>query len=146
MSSGAGRRSPSATTEPSARTLRLLPAMPPADTVRVSHVAGALDLHLHVSERFRYTSELALTYRFEREGGGAVHEPDLRVRIYHDARLAEVMVARLRRVPPFVLGEAAEASELRARCHANRFLYKWLGYCTRQGHGFGAPDAALHNS
>ena len=38
---------------------------------QVSQAAGALDLHLHVSERFRYTSELALTYRFEREGGGA---------------------------------------------------------------------------
>lgn len=125
---------------------RLLPAMPPASAVCVSRIDGALDLHLRIDERFRYTSELTLTYRFECESGPALLEPDLHVRIYHDARLAEVMVARLRHGPPYCLGAADDASELHARCRANRFLYKWLGYCTRQGHGFASFDAGLPNS
>lgn len=125
---------------------RLLPAMLPADARQVSQAAGALDLHLHVSERFRYTSELSLTYRFEHGDGQVLLEPDLHVRIYHDARLAEVMVARLRHAPPYRLGAAEEASELYARCRANRFLYKWLCYCTRQGHGFASATGAPHNS
>src|SRR5690606_40648131 len=51
----------------------------------VSCLADEPVLHLQVLEQTRYTTVLLLTYRFD--GAGA--EPDLRVRIYHDARMAE---------------------------------------------------------
>ncbi len=113
---------------------RLIPAMPEQGTRWVSGAEGALDLHLAVRERFRFTSELGLTYRFVRDGM-VVDEPDVLVRIYHDARLAEVMVAHLRHWPAFGSHELLEASPLRERWHVSRFFYKWLGYCLRQGHG-----------
>ena len=46
-------------------------------------------MHLRLHERSRYTTTLTLTYLFD-EGGMAVSDPDLQIRIYHDARLAEV--------------------------------------------------------
>src|SRR5690554_6705203 len=41
--------------------------------------------------RDRYTTALKLTYWFEEPGGMLVPDPDLIVRIYHDARLAEAV-------------------------------------------------------
>ena len=117
---------------------RLIPLMPPATTCQVSSIAGGLSLYLEVLKRFRYTTELSLTYHFAREDG-VVAEPDLRIRVYHDARLAEVMSAQLRHRPEFQLDEeTARQTQLSARCHVNRFLYKWLNYCLHQGHRFGA--------
>jgi uncharacterized protein YqiB (DUF1249 family) len=115
---------------------RLIPLMPPAQTRQVSPLPGGLDLHLEVLERFRYTTELFLTYHFPR-GTGAVAEPDLRIRIYHDARLAEVMAAQLRHRPEFRIGEEDAKTQLSTRWQVNRFLYKWLNYCLHQGHRFG---------
>ncbi len=115
---------------------RLVPVMPPAKTCLVSQAPGGLDLHLKVIERFRYTTELSLTYYFARPEG-CVAEPDLCIRVYHDARLAEVMSGHLRHWPAFQVAEESVGSgHLRARWHVNRFLYKWLGYCLHQGHRF----------
>ncbi|MGF1526085.1 MAG: DUF1249 domain-containing protein [Candidatus Competibacterales bacterium] len=117
---------------------RLVPDLPASGTALVSRVSRGLDLHLFVNERFRYTSELVLTYRFGR-GDTVCCQPDLAVRIYHDARLAEVQAARLRHWPAFVLAEGmTDQSQLQARWHVNRFLYKWLNYCLNQGHRFDA--------
>ena len=119
---------------------RLLPAIPTKPVDLVSRIPGNLDLHLGFIERFRYTSELSLTYRFVQHGK-IFAEPDLRIRIYHDARLAEVLTAHLRHLPGFdaelpATHQAADRLWLYRRWKINRFLFKWLHYCLRQGHRF----------
>ena len=115
---------------------RLIPVMPPAPIRLVSEVPAGLSLHLDLTERFRYTTELSLTYLFPRVDGPSA-EPDLRIRVYHDARLAEVMGAHLRRWPAFEIGDGlGPETQLRCRWRVNRFLYKWLNYCLYQGHSF----------
>lgn len=111
---------------------RLIPRMPRDRQDLLSQVPGGLDLHLRLLERHRYTSDLALTYLFEKTEGPRA-EPDLHVRIYHDARQAEVMSAHLRHWPEFA---AEQCTELRTRWRVNRFLWKWLNYCLHQGHCF----------
>jgi len=113
---------------------RLMPRPPDADTRWVSRVADGLPLELKMLERHRYTSDIRLSYRFERRGM-IVLEPDLRVRVYHDARAAEVMAAHLRHLPDFPL-PTESGMDIRDRWRVNRFLYKWLGYCLHQGHRF----------
>ncbi|MCP5420308.1 MAG: DUF1249 domain-containing protein [Gammaproteobacteria bacterium] len=118
---------------------RLVPVMPATNDLRVSQLPGGLNLYLEVLDRFRYTTELSLTYHFHKELG-CVAEPDLRVRIYHDARLAEVVAAQLRRWPAFRQSDEGDPSTpLCIRWHINRFLCKWLNYCLHQGHRFAAP-------
>lgn len=117
---------------------RLAPRLPPPGSSRLSQAPRSLDLHLHVIERFRYTTELCLTYHFQRTDG-LLAEPDLQIRVYHDARQAEVMSARLRHRPQFHSIED-ETGTLHARWHVNRFLYKWLNYCLYQGHCFARSD------
>lgn len=115
---------------------RLIPVMPPAGLRLASSVTGGLTLHLDVLERFRYTTELALTYHFHK-GNAVVAEPDLHIRVYHDARLAEVVAAQPRHGPKFQIeADPGWQSQLAARWHINRFLYKWLNYCLHQGHRF----------
>lgn len=117
---------------------RLIPDLPEAGARRVSGVSDGLSLHLVLRGRFRYTTELSLTYYFTKPQG-LVAEPDLRIRVYHDARLAEVVAAHLRRWPGFEIGEG-DPGPLRARWRVNRFLYKWLSYCLHQGHCFGTRN------
>ena len=115
---------------------RLVPDMPAQPGHYVSQIKEGLALHLELIERFPYTTELMLTYVFDRDNHQQT-EPDLRLRVYHDARLAEVMEAHLRHWPRFSADQDdSNDTRLRSRWHVNRFLYKWLSYCVYQGHRF----------
>lgn len=102
-------------------------ALPPQ---RISRVAGQCDLVLTLLEHTVYTSALTLSYLLPRAGvlAPALQSyPDLRLRIYHDARLVEA--------------EGGER-ELHQRFRRNLMLNKWLEYCADCGHRFApAPGA-----
>lgn len=108
-----------------------------------SRVDGDCDLKLTVLERGPYTTRLALTYVFE-ENGATVEDPDLEIRVYHDARLAEARTDAskpahpgLRALRERALREATEEA-LGHRWARNMMLNKWLEYCAERGHRFGA--------
>jgi hypothetical protein len=108
---------------------------------RVSHVAGDCDLHLEILEHSPYTSILRLTYLFE-ESSGAVADPDLEVRVYHDARLAEAThCARWVRHPGLEQIRSSVGAALGERWLRNMLLNKWLDYCMERGHRFTASSA-----
>ncbi|MFN2308595.1 MAG: DUF1249 domain-containing protein, partial [Gammaproteobacteria bacterium] len=72
------------------RLRQLIPALAEGIEGGCSQAPGALDLHLSITERNRYTTTLNLTYHFD-DAEGHFPAPDIQVRIYHDARLAEVI-------------------------------------------------------
>lgn len=118
------------------RLLRLVPDIMSLEDSVVSRVAGALDLYLSVEERFKYTTSLTLTYRFV-DGEEVVLEPHARICVYHDVRAAE-LVSHCRRkrtqgTRPWIRGRMPE---LDRRWEMNRFLNKWLRFCSHQGHMF----------
>jgi len=88
---------------------------------------------MHLSEQTPYTSTLRLTYRFiESEGDTprAIAEPDLMLRVYHDARSAEV-------ISGLIHGQQHVQRKTRGLDNSwqlNRFLYKWLRYLRHRGH------------
>ena len=99
-----------------------------------SVVPGDCDLVLTVTERSPYTSTLNLTYLLA-DGREALRLPDMRVRIYHDAHLAEAQQwgggqtqSTQRRSPT--------ERELDQRWARNMMLNKWLEYCVERGHRF----------
>lgn len=101
-----------------------------------SRVRADLPLHLEVLERSRYTTTLHLTYFFE-DGGRQVADPDLTVRVYHDAGLAEAMACRWQHLHHALRAfQAAAGDELSRRWARNSMLSKWLEYCYDQGHRF----------
>ena len=103
----------------------------------VSAPAGDCALHLRLDERSRYTTTLTLTYRFELADGAHVTDPDLQVRVYHDAHLAEVLASARRHRHPLLNDLKVHAPhQLGERWRRNMLLNKWLDYCAERGHSF----------
>ena len=106
------------------------------DDVRVSRVPEDCDLRLTITERSPYTTSFDLTYLFP-DADGLTTYPDMRVRVYHDARLVEAQEwasqhehEALRRL------RGVAERELDQRWARNTMLNKWLEYCIDRGHGF----------
>ena len=111
----------------------LCPELAKIDTTVVSCLDGrAHDLHLNVLERTRHTTTLQLTYEML---DGSLR-PDITVRIYHDALQAEVLSRTCRVGGQINVDRSPGETALLCKWKLNRFLYKWLGYCLRQGHLF----------
>lgn len=117
---------------------RLLPDPDRSGDAVVSRVDGTPDLHLEVRERCPYTTSLRLTHFFD-EGSEPEVTPNLEVRIYHDARVAEVLPSScIRGFRYWQDSEPPEAGTLAWRWEVNRFLNRWLRYCLGEGHAFEA--------
>jgi uncharacterized protein len=102
--------------------LRLLPAL------SVSLVAGDCQLRLGVTERSPHTTVGWLTYllppgQSSDQTPAPMRVPDLRLKLYHDARMLEVLRA-----------EGRAERELRRCWQQNQMLNKWLEYCAERGH------------
>jgi uncharacterized protein YqiB (DUF1249 family) len=93
------------------------------------------DLHAQVLRREAYTTTLRLTYWFEEQPGKCVPDPDLVLRIYHDARLVEAVAGGDRHYHQKLRELAAgRDSELDRRWRINMMLNKWLDYLADVGH------------
>lgn len=124
---------------------RLVPQLERIDVRAVSKVPGCPDLHLAVEARCPFTTMLHLTYYFTEADGRRVADPDLQVRLYHDARQAEAVACRLRGFMPLEPVGIASRNELECRWDSNLFLEKWLRYSLSLGHRFDPdfPDSDL---
>lgn len=99
----------------------------------LSEAADTPTLELRDISHSKYTSTFKLTYHFERSGPGLKpYEPDLFIRLYHDARSCEVMSGLL----PEDRLAARRTRDLENGQRLNLFLHRWLAYCLRQGHSF----------
>lgn len=124
------------------RLRQLIPHILDWEGSAVSRVSGALDLHVRVLEQSRHTTTLWLSYEFGAECPDKHHKPDLVVRLYSDARQAEVL-SRVCRLDEIDIRRQQGDLDTMLACkwRLNRFLYKWLGYCLRQGHKIPNPSA-----
>jgi uncharacterized protein YqiB (DUF1249 family) len=103
-----------------------------------SSVAGDCDLLLAVKDRSPYTSTLLLTYLLPTAEAPRPC-PDMRVRIYHDAHLAEALEWAATPVQSAVRARPGmHQRELDQRWARNVMLNKWLEYCVDRGHRFSA--------
>lgn len=112
---------------------KLLPDPNKIDDAAISKTAGHLDLYIKITERSKFTTTFYISYCFPTDNGLQM-EPNLKVRIYHDAQLAEVMAGHLHHGRLVLDNLPADA--LKEKWQLNRFFNKWLGYCLRQGHSF----------
>ncbi|MEW6446016.1 MAG: DUF1249 domain-containing protein [Pseudomonadota bacterium] len=101
--------------------------------LRTSHGAEGLPLMVEVLEQDRFTTVLRLFYRLPQPDGTYDEAPDLHVRVYHDARVAEAVSGRLRGRDCVTQGQSGERC-LDVRWRLNRFLYKWLRYILYKKH------------
>jgi uncharacterized protein YqiB (DUF1249 family) len=114
----------------------------PADAL-VSSSPRDNDLHAEIIRREPYTTTMRLTYWFD-DAAAPAADPDLIVRIYHDARLVEAVSSReahhhakLRELA------TSNSAELDRRWRLNMLLNKWLDYLFEVGHSLGSAQRAL---
>lgn len=116
------------------RLQRLIPEINRLDGFYRSRVAGDCDLNLEILERTRYTITLTLSYFFV-ENGVRISDPDMKIRVYLDGKLAEAMsFCGEHRHAEFRRLTRAHRHELDARWRRNIVLNKWLEYLMDQGH------------
>lgn len=119
-----------------ARLRQLLGDMSALPVQSVSASATDLNLYVTRAERCRYTTSLHMTYHFE-SADGIRHDPDLLLRVYHDARLAEAVSCCERPQHEALRGLLwPTISELERRWSLNIMLHKWLEYCLDHRHVF----------
>ena len=112
-------------------------------TFRVkSETSQPIDVLLEVTEHHRYTVDLILTYCLrDAKTGGLV--PSANIRMYRDARMAEVRHyhsdLRLERA----IGPLPPARTIfERRVRQSSFLNRWLEYLAEQGHSMGTLETA----
>jgi uncharacterized protein YqiB (DUF1249 family) len=99
-----------------------------------SSVDDGLDLELEVIEKHAYTLELRLTYAMRDAESGRL-APSAMLRVYSDARLAEVTHCEVSQRWQDVLGLRGMARAMvDQRMRMNSFLGRWIEYLGEQGH------------
>ena len=122
----------------------LIPNLRDLEGASISNVDNDLPLHVRVDERSPYTTTLTLTYLFEDADGARVADPDLQIRVYHDARLAEVHGWADAHAHSALRSWRTRAErELDQRWARNVMLNKWLEYCAERGHRFSPATRVL---
>lgn len=113
-----------------------------------SSVDDQLDVLLEVVEHHPYTIDLVLTYCLhDAETGGLV--PSANIRMYRDARMAEVLHYHADRRLENAIGPLPPAHTIfERRVRKSSFLNRWLEYLAGQGHSIGTlePAASSGNS
>ncbi|WP_444958792.1 DUF1249 domain-containing protein [Microbulbifer sp. ZKSA002] len=117
------------------RLLRLLPELSEREQWRYQIPGGSLKLR--VVARSRYTTEVSLDAEVNLSESHWLASPNLTARLYHDARMAEVIAVN--GCGP-VGGKGVDIAYPNSRMQraderpqANRFLGEWLEYCLANG-------------
>jgi uncharacterized protein YqiB (DUF1249 family) len=135
-----------------ANYLRLMKLLPSLDTSDEREFAlpmaakGDLRVHIQVEDRAPYTTTVLVSHpkvsQSETLGlsASALSMPDLRVRLYHDATMAEVVSwQRHRDIKPKYDYPNAQMYQQDEKAQLNLFLGEWLSHCLAQGHAVHSP-------
>ena len=117
--------------------LNLAPDLLTFSGLQRSQPHGTAALHLDVLEQTTYTSLVRLTHLFLHDGRPDP-DPDIRVRLYHDACQCEVISLRQSILP---LERLYHHPGLEQKWRANQFVSRWLQFCLLQGHLFRGQPA-----
>ncbi|MBR9827825.1 MAG: DUF1249 domain-containing protein [Oceanospirillales bacterium] len=117
------------------RLLKLLPDLDHCDQREFQVEVDSLRVRvrLTVDERFTYTTSVVVSQQYE-NASAWLESPQLVVRMYHDARVAEVICTRQRRqlagVYPYPNAHMRQPDE---KAQLNVFLGEWLSHCLAHG-------------
>lgn len=93
-------------------------------------------LHLKIIERTKHTLTVELSHTFN-ENLNSFIEPAVKIRIYLDANLAEVLKDHVRPVVSKVYADPAQSVEImNYKWRLNYFLQKWLDHCLQTNYEF----------
>jgi uncharacterized protein len=125
------------------KLFRLIPNLRALDKTAIGHTDESPALHLSILERNPYTLTIELSHCFKQQLSELI-APAVKIRVYLDAQLAEVIrdndrpaVDRVYQNP----GRALEIQEYKWRL--NYFLQKWLDHCLKTPYQFTSVSDCL---
>jgi len=111
---------------------RLAPGVANMAGLHRSLLHNSAPLHLEVLEQTQYTTLMRLTHFFVHDGKPDA-DPDIHLRLYHDARQCEIIKLRQSILP---VERLYDHPGLEQKWRANQFLSRWLQFCLLQGYRF----------
>ena len=121
-----------------ARLLRLLPDCDTEDLQYQFHVNASLSYTIRIIECSRYTSTLEMSQKSQM--GYEFLRPVVQVRLYHDAKMAEVISAQnIGSLQPSYRYPNTKMYQKNEKEMVNLFLAEWLQFCLTQ-------SSQLHSS
>lgn len=119
------------------KLLRLIPHLSCLKQRAVARLGGKPSLHLQLMNKTPHTVTLELSYCFS-HGPEPVYEPALKLRVYLDAKMVEVLGDSER--SPRYATTLSGCQVLEHKWLLNYFLDKWLDHCLRYGYRFALED------
>ncbi len=123
------------------RLLRLIPDLNVMEECAIAFADGKPSLHLEMLEQSPYTLTLELSHCFGTEFD-ALSEPAVKIRVYLDARAAEVLSDHARPKVHEALKPEVKAREVMDyKWSLNYFLSRWLDHCLACNYRFNLASA-----
>jgi hypothetical protein len=120
------------------KLLKLIPDLMAFKEAAIGHAPHHTTLHLEIIERTPYTMTVELSHCFSRNQDEFL-EPAVKIRIYLDAQLAEVLSDHARAGVTQVFKDPGLSREImNYKWRLNYFLQKWLDHCLKKNYLFRA--------
>ena len=124
------------------KIFKLIPDLKSVKNNAVGLAPNHTTLHLTIIEQSPYTLTIELTHCFSNKPDELL-EPGLRIRIYLDAQLAEVLSDHARPNVNFVVKDFGLCREImHYKWRLNFFLQKWLDHCLAKQYRFSTQELA----
>lgn len=118
------------------KLFRLIPDLLAYDDSAIGQTVNHSALHLEVIDRSPYTLTIQLSHRFKKNLDELM-EPAVRIRLYLDAKLAEVISDHARSAVSLVFKDPGLSYEImNYKWRLNYFLQKWLDHCLNKNYQF----------
>ena len=122
------------------KLLRLIPGLLQIQQDAVAYAASKPELHLQIIDKAPYTITVELSHRFNRRLSDFL-EPAVKLRIYLDARLVEVLSDHARVNVHRAIDNPGRLIEVMDyKWTLNYFLDKWLDHCLKANYEFSSEQ------
>lgn len=119
------------------KLLRLIPNLRSVDKTAIGLTQNQPALHLDILERNPYTLTIELSHCFFKQQLSELIAPAVKIRVYLDAQLAEVIRDNDRPAVDRVYQNPGRALEIQEyKWQLNYFLQKWLDHCLKTDYQF----------
>lgn len=119
------------------KLLRVAPELEGMREHAVSKDSGLMDLNLDVLERSGRFMRIALSHYWRHPSGDMTAEPDMKIAVFFDYRLAEALIYRDTFLYEVAYPEVNKPPDLAAHGRLNAFLEQWLDNLAAQEHVLG---------
>lgn len=124
------------------KLFRLIPDLCSFETAAIGRTQNKPALYLDVLERNPYTLTIELSHCFDKQLAALI-APGIKIRVYLDAQLAEVIRDHDRPAVDRVYKNPGSAREIQDyKWRLNYFLQKWLDHCLKTDYRFYSREPA----